>query len=225
MTGPLNMNGFAINNIATGNSASSVATLGQAMPIGAMIEWPGASAPAGWALCYGQAISRTTYAALFNLIGETYGAGDGSTTFNLPDERGRVSIGKDDMGGTAAGRITAAGSGIAGTTLGATGGVESVSLVAANLPAHTHSGTTGVSNQSLNHSHTAPGAVIVGAGQSGGEPGRLAASGTLTTSAVDLTGHNHNFTTDGGAGLSGSTHVNVQPAIVKNKIIRVSYDG
>src|SRR5438876_588451 len=60
---------------------------------------------------FGQAISRTTYSALFALMSTTYGTGDGSTTFNLPDLRGRVIAGKDDMGGSAASRITNAGSG------------------------------------------------------------------------------------------------------------------
>jgi len=63
----------------------------------------GANAPASWLLCYGQAISRTTYAVLFAEISTVFGSGDGSTTFNVPDLRGRVPSGKDDMGGTAAG--------------------------------------------------------------------------------------------------------------------------
>ena len=72
------------------------------IPSGAVLPFAGTAAPAGWLLCYGQAVSRTTYAALFNALGTAYGAGDGSTTFNLPDLRGRVPGGKDDMGGVAA---------------------------------------------------------------------------------------------------------------------------
>jgi microcystin-dependent protein len=62
-------------------------------PTGAMHMYGGTAAPAGWLLCDGSAISRTTYADLFAAIGTNYGAGDGSTTFNIPDVRGRVPVG------------------------------------------------------------------------------------------------------------------------------------
>lgn len=76
----------------------------------------------GWLYCDGAAINRTTYDALFAQISTTYGVGDGSTTFNLPDLRGRFLIGRDSMGaGTAAGRTTAGSHGIDAATLGATG--------------------------------------------------------------------------------------------------------
>lgn len=63
------------------------------IPAGATMQYAGASAPAGWLLCSGQAVSRTTYAGLFAAIGSAFGAGDGSTTFNLPDLRGRSPLG------------------------------------------------------------------------------------------------------------------------------------
>lgn len=72
---------------------------------GIVQQYAGSSAPVGWLLCYGQAVSRATYAGLFQVIGTAFGAGDGSTTFNLPDLRGRVVAGADNMGGTAAGRL------------------------------------------------------------------------------------------------------------------------
>lgn len=72
---------------------------------GVIFDFAGSTAPDGFIMCYGQAISRTTYAALFAVIGVTFGPGDGSTTFNVPDLRGRVIAGKDDMGGTAASRL------------------------------------------------------------------------------------------------------------------------
>ena len=65
------------------------------MPVGCVIPFAGAAAPTGWLLCQGQAVSRTTYAQLFSVIGTTYGSGDGKTTFNLPDMRGRVAVGSD----------------------------------------------------------------------------------------------------------------------------------
>lgn len=63
------------------------------MPSGALVPFAGAAAPAGWLLCSGGAVSRTQYAQLFAVIGTTYGSGDGKTTFNLPDLRGRVPVG------------------------------------------------------------------------------------------------------------------------------------
>ena len=74
------------------------------MPVGCVIPFAGAAAPTGWLLCQGQAVSRTTYAQLFSVIGTTYGSGDGSTTFNLPDMRGRVAVGSDANWGCAAKR-------------------------------------------------------------------------------------------------------------------------
>ena len=78
----------------TGNtSLVAGGTLYADAPIGAIQAFGGSSAPAGWLLCQGQAISRTTYAALFAVIGTAYGAGDGSTTFNLPDPREAALVG------------------------------------------------------------------------------------------------------------------------------------
>lgn len=108
------------------------------IPAGSVMPYAGSSAPSGWLLCSGAAVSRTTYAALFAIVGTTYGAGDGSTTFNLPDLRGRAAFGVDNMGGTAANRITSGGSGITGTTLGAAGGAETVTLSTSQIPSHNH---------------------------------------------------------------------------------------
>ena len=71
---------------------------------------------------------------LFAIVGTTYGNGDGSTTFNLPDKRGRVSVGLDTMGGVAVGRVTLGGSGINGATIGATGGGETYTMLRSDLP-------------------------------------------------------------------------------------------
>lgn len=96
------------------------------LPSGMVSPFAGAAAPAGWLLCDGAAVDRAVYSALFAVVGTTYGSGDGSTTFNVPDLRGRAVFGRDNMGGTAANRITAGVSGISGTTLGATGGDQTV---------------------------------------------------------------------------------------------------
>lgn len=96
--------------------------------VGTVLDFAGATPPEGFLLCYGQEVSRETYAALFGVIGVTYGEGDGSTTFNLPDLRGRVVAGKDNMGGISMDRLTNnSGAGVDGDTLGAAGGSESLS--------------------------------------------------------------------------------------------------
>ena len=104
------------------------------VPTGCIMAWPTNTAPDGWLLCYGQAVSRTTYANLFSLLSTTFGNGDGSTTFNLPDLRGRVPLGQDDMGGSSAGRVVAA----EGSVLGGSGGAETHTLTTSEMPAHTH---------------------------------------------------------------------------------------
>lgn len=106
-------------------------------PAGVVVPYAGSSAPSGYLLCYGQAVSRTTYADLFTAISVTYGTGDGLTTFNLPDLRGRAVAGKDNMGGSAANRLTNSGAGnpgINGLTLGAVGGSDRHQLTKAQMP-------------------------------------------------------------------------------------------
>lgn len=125
----------------TGNLATAYSNirLDQTLPIGIVLPFAGSTAPSGWALCYGQALNRNTYAGLYGIIGTQYGSGDGSTTFNLPDLRGRVAAGRDNMGGTAASRLSQGVLGGNPTALGASGGAEAVSTQTASLSG---SGTT-----------------------------------------------------------------------------------
>ena len=109
-------------------------------PAGIISQYGGSSAPTGYLLCQGQEVSRTTYAALFSAIGTTYGPGNGSTTFNLPDLRQRVPVGKYSSGTFA--------------TLGATGGAESMTLSIANLPSHTHDVNPASFTSATEGSHT-----------------------------------------------------------------------
>lgn len=111
----------AVHRVAYNSSAGAYRLIDLPDRTGVVEAFAGATAPAGSLLSYGQAISRTAYAGLFAALSTTYGTGDGSTTFNLPDLRGRVVAGQDDMGGSSANRLTAA---LDGDTLGATGGLE-----------------------------------------------------------------------------------------------------
>ena len=128
---------LAMNSGATAPEWVTPSTAG-AVPVGTIAFHGATTAPSGWLLCYGQAISRTTYSDLFTSISTTYGVGDGTTTFNLPDIRGRVIAGQDDMGGTSANRLTGQSGGLNGDTLGATGGAETHQLTVTEMPAHTH---------------------------------------------------------------------------------------
>ena len=119
-------------------AVSPGALTGGTIQIGMGMDFWGTTATAGWLFAYGQAISRTTYSALFAVFSTTFGTGDGSTTFNMPDKRGRASFGKDNMGGSSADRITAQTGGWNGDTLGAAGGTETHTLDATQIPAHTH---------------------------------------------------------------------------------------
>ena len=95
------------------------------MPIGTIIPFGSDTIPANWLLCDGRAVSRTTYAELFAAIGTSFGSGDGSTTFNLPNFKGRVPVGKDSTDTDF-------------DTLGETGGSKTVTLTVDEMPAHTH---------------------------------------------------------------------------------------
>lgn len=94
-------------------------------PVGAIEIFAGSTAPSGWLICDGSAVSRTTYANLFDVIGTTYGNGDGSTTFNIPDLKGKVIVGLDS-------------SDTDFDTLGETGGEKTHTLTIDEMPAHKH---------------------------------------------------------------------------------------
>lgn len=173
------------------------------VPLGVALPFFGTSAPnSQFVLPYGQAISRTTYVDLFSMFSTTYGSGDGSTTFNIPDLRGRVIAGKDDMGGSSANRLTDADDGLNGDTLGDTGGGETQTLVTGNLPAYTPAGTIA---GTIGYSP-------LGYSLSGGGTFVAAQTGTSSITAT--------FTGTAQGGTSTAFGV-VQPTIIGNFIMRV----
>lgn len=184
-------------------------------PPGIVVPYAGTSAPDGWLLCYGQAVSRTTYAALFAAISTTYGAGDTSTTFNLPDLRGYVVAGKDDMGGTSANRLTDQSGGLNGDTLGDTGGSETHTLTTGQLPSITPAGSVSVSITGITLNSR-------GDGESGTGGRRIAVGdgdGTSTSTNIFASG----AATGSFSGTpfgSGQAHNNVQPTIILNYLIK-----
>lgn len=163
--------------ITTGGGGSTIIpSINGGMPVGAAIPYGGTAAPSGWLLCFGQAISRTTYVLLFTAIGTTYGVGDGTTTFNVPDLRGRVVAGQDDMGGSSANRLTNTPTGgVDGDGLGNVGGSEGHTLTTAEMPAHTHD----ITNSNNNTPTT-------------GAAGRLLGTGTGVNSGSTGGGGAHN---------------------------------
>ena len=217
-------------NVTAAKLAADVALL--LTPAGLVAPYAGSSAPAGYLLCDGTAVSRTTYATLFAVVSTTYGIGDGSTTFNIPDLKGRVIAGKE----ATPTRLTGALCGIVGSTLGATGGDQA-------LHTHTHAPTVTASQSA--HQHTQPAHYhstpdhshgLAGSNSSGGVAGTFRTGAGLSTydSTASgggwLTGWAGNDLTDAftpaitvsaanaNAGTGGSQ--NVQPTIILNYIIK-----
>ena len=98
---------------------------GDTLPIGAMLPYGNNTPPENWLICDGSEVSRTTYAELFNVIGTSYGSGDGSTTFNLPDKKGRVSVGLDENDNDF-------------NVIGKKIGEKTVTLTHSTMPSHAH---------------------------------------------------------------------------------------
>lgn len=161
-----------------------------AAPPGVILPYGGSSAPSGYLLCQGQAVSRSTYAALFAVLGTTYGAGDGSSTFNLPDMRGRVPVGLD------VGQAEF-------NALGNAGGAKTHTLTEAEMPSHTHyidgplgAVLSGTSREPVMNGSDGAGYMPWFGGGWGAAPARVHASG------------------------SSQPHNNLQPYITLNYIIK-----
>lgn len=212
----------------------------QVLPAGMIVPFAGTTAPSGWLLCTGQAVSRTTYAGLFSIVGATYGNGDGSTTFNVPDMTGRVPVCKSADAEF--------------SDLGETGGVKSVTLSAAQsgIAAHSHTAssaanTTGITFSDPGHGHGVydPGhahsinavqnTVSRGAGSSSfdkwvdsgasratnGAGTGIGIYGNTTGAYISDPQHSHSITVNNAtATVASEAHTNLQPYITLNYIIK-----
>ena len=206
------------------------------LPTGAILDFGGSPAPLGFLLCDGAAVSRTTYSNLFAVVGETYGQGDGTTTFNVPDFRRRVSVG---AGGTASTTL--------GNAVGSTGGEETHQLSEAEMPSHDHSASA---NSAGSHRHGS-GTYTAASDGSHRHAFRIrrtnTASGTHSSSISDnqagtgvvdrhtqydgshthdvagssSSGGSHTHTIDVKNAGGGARHNNMQPSLVVTKIIRI----
>ena len=178
--------------------------------VGAIKPWTKSTAPAGYLLCDGAAVSRTTYADLFAVISTTYGAGDGSSTFNVPNLQGKMPQGYDgstyNLAGTGgANTVTVAvtnnqaATNATNQTVSITGSIDNTSLSTDQLPSHTHRGRTG------NNSFTpAPNNVAIHGGGTNQNNRLDQNANTLWNQQENFhqpigsgTGHNHSHTLSG----------------------------
>jgi microcystin-dependent protein len=170
--------------------------MSRAVLIGEIKAYAGSNVPTDWLVCDGSAVSRATYSALYSVIGTTYGSRDGSTTFNLPDFKGRTAIGAGESSAT----------GHAAHTLGQSGGEETHKLTVDDMPSHNHNGVFYYDGAKVWN-------VAVGGAQGGAQG--LCVYGTGSG--------NHTITTPSKG--SDGAHNNMQPYTCINYIIYTGISG
>lgn len=205
------------------------------VPAGVIEAFAGSAAPSGYLLCQGQAVSRTTYADLYAVVGTTFGAGDGSTTFNVPNLKGRIPVGLD----TAQTEFDARGE---------TGGAKTHTLAATEMPSHVHSvDPPSTTTSSDSHSHTVSGttgttgltAILASVSDGASGSNRVKAGNDSTGRYDQILGgssHNHSFSAttssdththtvnvaafNSASAGGGDPHNNLQPYLVLHYIIK-----
>jgi len=162
----------------------------EGIPTATIVPWSSASVPTGFLECNGQAVSRSTYSALFAIVATTYGTGDGSSTFNVPDLQDNVAVGKSP-----------------GKALASTGGANTVAVAPAGNISGTVGGSTANATLSTGQlaSHSHPQGYTNSPGGNSGGPGGLYPNATNTGSAGSGSGHSHNMSANFSGTFSGTT--------------------
>lgn len=194
-------------------NAAAIALLqdsGRLIPVGGLAPFAGTTAPDGWLMCDGSAVSRTDYADLFEAIGDSYGVGDGTSTFNVPDLQGRVPVGLDSAQTEF-------------DTLGETGGEKTHTLITDEMPSHQHS-VSGTAASNGGHIHNVAGQDTAAGGSNAFGVGDLRATFSGATPYSTSSNGSHTHTVSGTAASTGGggAHNNLQPYQVVNYIICAS---
>ena len=167
------------------------------IPTATIVPWTDSSVPTGFLECDGSAVSRTTYSALFAIVGTTYGAGDGSTTFNVPDLQDNVPVGKSNN-----------------KALASTGGANTVAN-SGNVGGST--GNASLSTAQLaSHSHNVPGGTQFNVGNLIAQNYNIGGRNTSSGNQGSGSGHSHNMS----ANFSGSSNSVLQPYLTIIYIIK-----
>ena len=175
----------------------------EGIPTATIVPWSTGSVPSGFLECNGQAVSRSTYATLFGIVGTTYGSGDGSTTFNVPNLQDNVAVGKSNnktIGSTGGANTVTSGGNISGNVAGST---ANATLSTAQLASHSHSGGIAQLLQ------TAPNP-SVGSRVNQGNTGAAGSGG----------GHAHNMSANFSGNFAGNATSVVQPYLTVMYIIK-----
>lgn len=173
------------------------------VPIGSVLPFGGGTAPDGYLICDGSAVDRTEYAALFDVVGTNFGPGNGVDTFNLPDMRGRVAVGK-----AASGTFN---------TINNSGGAETHALTVNEIPSHSHTGSTST-NGNHTHQYTRTTQRLTKIQNPADNTEGVGDYYNPANTSTDGN-HNHSFTTNPSGG--GQAHNNLQPYRVLNYMIKV----
>jgi microcystin-dependent protein len=174
------------------------------VPTGSVMSYTGATAPNGWLLCDGLAVSRTTYDTLFAILGTTYGSGNGSTTFNLPNMKGRVIVGYNSAETEF-------------NSLGNTGGAKTHTLTTSEMPSHNHSITDNGHTHTLNNASNVVRASGGGSDIDTGAAGGIDSGNSVDTISVISSSTGITINNTGG----GQAHNILQPYITLNYIIKI----
>lgn len=195
LTSPADDDVLPIDDISTTSTKKiTMLTIGQyVLPAGVIVSYISNTIPNGWLLCDGSAVSRTTYSRLYAAVGTTYGAGNGTTTFNLPNLKGKVPVGRDSSDSSF-------------TPLATAGGEKNHTLTTSEIPSHKHwisAGTYDDGNMSTT-------------GTSNSQDTGLAADGG-SYSVDDLNKPYGRYSLAAGG---GGSHNNLQPYVVTNYLIK-----